>query len=283
MLIGGEKATACESCGSKQLDLGMLLCDGCERGWHMRCLRPPLAEVPTGAWLCPGCRAAGGARGSAWRPAISVGGVLLRWVGRFKYLGSMLDEWGSVGLDLARRVQLAAGAFRRLEKPFFRQKCIRLGVRMLVYKVMVASVLLYGCEAWPLARAQRDYLGVFHRQRLRMILGVRLADRVSNERLFELCRSEDVCVAIDRRQLRWLGHLGRMGVGRIAKQMLYCTLAAPGRRRARGRPPPNLCTAYQALVREHLGRDRLRAAGLPPGSSWLSLCQNRRVYEGLMP
>ncbi len=35
----------------------MLLCDGCNQGWHMHCLRPPLRAVPQGTWLCPRCLA----------------------------------------------------------------------------------------------------------------------------------------------------------------------------------------------------------------------------------
>lgn len=35
----------------------MLECDSCLRGFHMRCLQPPLKKVPEGEWLCPGCNA----------------------------------------------------------------------------------------------------------------------------------------------------------------------------------------------------------------------------------
>ena len=34
----------------------MLLCDGCDRGFHMSCLKPPLKKVPTGDWFCHDCR-----------------------------------------------------------------------------------------------------------------------------------------------------------------------------------------------------------------------------------
>lgn len=33
----------------------MLLCDGCDLGWHMDCLTPPLASQPLANWFCPGC------------------------------------------------------------------------------------------------------------------------------------------------------------------------------------------------------------------------------------
>eukprot|EP00976_Prorocentrum_cordatum_P102312 1192991-Prorocentrum_minimum.AAC.2 len=36
----------------------MLLCDGCDLGYHMNCVNPPLAAIPEGDWFCPGCAAA---------------------------------------------------------------------------------------------------------------------------------------------------------------------------------------------------------------------------------
>jgi bromodomain adjacent to zinc finger domain protein 1A len=34
----------------------MLLCDGCDRGHHMYCLKPKLKAVPTGNWYCNECK-----------------------------------------------------------------------------------------------------------------------------------------------------------------------------------------------------------------------------------
>ena len=36
-------------------DEGMLLCDGCDGGYHLSCLRPKLASIPDGAWFCTDC------------------------------------------------------------------------------------------------------------------------------------------------------------------------------------------------------------------------------------
>ena len=34
----------------------MLLCDGCDRGFHMSCLKPALKRIPQGDWYCKDCR-----------------------------------------------------------------------------------------------------------------------------------------------------------------------------------------------------------------------------------
>lgn len=48
--------TPCEICGSRAESPPMLLCDGCDRGFHISCLSPPLSAVPKGSWSCTNCR-----------------------------------------------------------------------------------------------------------------------------------------------------------------------------------------------------------------------------------
>jgi len=48
-------STACEVCGSRKDDSNMLLCDGCDAGYHTYCVEPPITEVPEGDWFCPKC------------------------------------------------------------------------------------------------------------------------------------------------------------------------------------------------------------------------------------
>ncbi|CAN6439031.1 unnamed protein product [Victoria cruziana] len=45
----------CEECRSGEGGGEMLLCDKCDRGFHIFCLRPIIVRVPTGPWFCPSC------------------------------------------------------------------------------------------------------------------------------------------------------------------------------------------------------------------------------------
>lgn len=47
---------ACEKCGKKDHPEWILLCDGCDNGWHCSCLRPALLVIPEGDWFCPPCQ-----------------------------------------------------------------------------------------------------------------------------------------------------------------------------------------------------------------------------------
>ncbi|KAF8412259.1 hypothetical protein HHK36_000220 [Tetracentron sinense] len=45
----------CEQCRSGLHGEVMLLCDRCNKGWHIYCLSPPLKQVPPGNWYCLDC------------------------------------------------------------------------------------------------------------------------------------------------------------------------------------------------------------------------------------
>ncbi|XP_053151580.1 PHD and RING finger domain-containing protein 1 isoform X2 [Hemicordylus capensis] len=56
-----DDPTFCEVCGRSDREDRLLLCDGCDAGYHMECLNPPLSEVPVDEWFCPPCAPANAA------------------------------------------------------------------------------------------------------------------------------------------------------------------------------------------------------------------------------
>ncbi|KAG5062626.1 hypothetical protein JHK85_003809 [Glycine max] len=46
---------SCEECGGGHSPSKLILCDKCDRGYHLFCLRPILPSVPKGSWFCPSC------------------------------------------------------------------------------------------------------------------------------------------------------------------------------------------------------------------------------------
>lgn len=50
--------SACMVCGKGDSEESILLCDGCDDGYHTYCLTPALTSIPKGEWRCPKCIAA---------------------------------------------------------------------------------------------------------------------------------------------------------------------------------------------------------------------------------
>ena len=47
---------SCQFCHSGDKEDQLLLCDGCDKGYHTYCFRPPMDNIPDGDWFCYECR-----------------------------------------------------------------------------------------------------------------------------------------------------------------------------------------------------------------------------------
>ena len=45
----------CQLCHSGDDEDSLLLCDGCDKGYHMYCFKPSMTKVPEGDWYCFEC------------------------------------------------------------------------------------------------------------------------------------------------------------------------------------------------------------------------------------
>ena len=65
------------------------------------------------------------------------------------------------------------------------------------------TAVMYGSEAWAFQKTEKNLLGVFQRNSLQIVLGIRLIDRISNSKLYEKCGSIPLSRAIIKKSLRW--------------------------------------------------------------------------------
>ena len=120
---------------------------------------------------------------------------------------------------------------------------------------MVGQVLLYGSHSWNLTAPQLEGLEVLQRHHLRRILGVRRSDRLTNKDLLQKCHQPTIEAQLRQRRGHWIGHMLRMGNGRLALQLLYSSL--PGRKRQGGQFQ-TLISLYAADVQSALDSQQRR-------------------------
>ncbi len=70
-------------------------------------------------------------------------------VDKFKYLGSMFVANGQGTEEIRSRINLACSAYSRLQSCLWSRREILLRTMGRVYQAVVRSILLYGCETWP--------------------------------------------------------------------------------------------------------------------------------------
>jgi len=81
------------------------------------------------------------------KPIDTIDYTPLNTVDKFCYLGSVLSQNADVSDDIARHIGAASAAFGRLEFSLWKSHDIKLSTKVAVYKTVVLTSLLHGCES----------------------------------------------------------------------------------------------------------------------------------------
>ena len=125
-----------------------------------------------------------------------------------------------------------------------------------VYQACVLSTLLYVSESWTLYTRQERRLNTFHLRCLRGILGISWQDHIPNTEVLARAGTLSMYPLLNKRRLRWLGHVTRMHDGRLPKNVLYTELATGSR--PTGRPT----LRYKDVLKRDLKAGALRQQAL---------------------
>jgi hypothetical protein len=85
-------------------------------------------------------------------------------------------------------------------------------VKIRIYKIIILSVVLHGCETWSLTLKEEHRLEVFENRVLRRIFGPRRDEvtgewrKLRNEELHDLYSSPSIIIII-KSKMRWTGHV----------------------------------------------------------------------------
>ncbi len=90
----------------------------------------------------------------------------------FTFFGSMVVANGQGAMEIRNRINLAYSAFSHLQSCLGSLRGISLSTKGRVCQVVVRSILLYGCETWPVRVADERMLEVFDNDNTHCILHV---------------------------------------------------------------------------------------------------------------
>ena len=101
-------------------------------------------------------------------------------VNSFQYLGAILSVDGSCEVEIQATIGTATAAIARLNR-IWSSKSISLTTKLRLYRALVKTIVLCGCEIWTLLVATEKKLQAFENKWMRRILRISYLEHKTNE------------------------------------------------------------------------------------------------------
>ena len=177
-------------------------------------------------------RAAAGP-GAAKHVCRTPGGIECNIVPRYKHVGSMIDGTGGLECELHARIAAANRVYQPLAKKLMSAKYLNCKTKVQLFRSLVLSVLLYGCESWPEpSMSQGRRLEAFQMKCLPRLAGeprvlIPGRDRISDTDLRRQLEIPTIESQIRRARLRYAASLIRVAQPSVAALLSVRNLGDP--------------------------------------------------------
>ena len=164
-------------------------------------------------------------------------------------------------------ISRASQAFGCLHTRVWHERGISIKTKRSIYQAVVLPSLLYGCKTWTCYRRHIEKLDQFHLRCLRKVLRVSWKGHVPNQEILRRAELTGIEAMLNLGQLRWSGHVTRMDVSRLPKQLFHAELST-GKRHKSG----------QRKWYKDVLKSTLKAYNIPV-DEWQVLAQDRLAWR----
>ena len=138
-----------------------------------------------------------------------IDGETVETVSDFIFLGSKITADGDCSYEIKRRLLLGRKVMTNLDS-ILKSRDIILSTKVHLVKAMIFPVVMYGCESWPIKKAERRRIDAFELWCWRRLLRMPWTARRSNQSILKEispgCSLEGLMLKL---KLQYLGHLMR--------------------------------------------------------------------------
>ena len=170
----------------------------------------------------------------------------LEIIGHFKYLGSYKTEDGKCSKYINARICQAKQNMVHLNN-IWKDHSLPLQLKLKILKCLIYPVMMYGCAAWTLIKADEKKIEAAEMWFYRRLLRVKWTEKRTNKSVSkEIGSPKQMLETINVRKLKYVGHICRhTDIGLMLNVLQRKTQSA----RKRGRPP----ISYIENIKKSLG------------------------------
>ena len=179
---------------------------------------------------------------------IQMNGGTLEVVEEFTYLGTVFNKKGKINREIQHRIKKATNIYYSINRTIISKKEITEKTKLQVYNSIYKPTLTYGSESWPINNKIEKQITAAEMKFLRRVANKTKRDRERNNKIREDLKIKPLLQEIEKKQLKWYGHMKRMPKERIPRK---CWEARMEGRKGRGRPR----TSWMDCIKE-AGRKR---------------------------
>ena len=203
-------------------------------------------------------------------PVICPNNTSIPFSTKFPYLGSTLASDLTDSKEIENRIEKAGNTYNALRKPIFNNLHINMHSKSKIYKAIVVPTLIYGAENWCLKASHERKLQTYHHGCIRRICKLsrlHLQTRhITMKNLRDRTKIPSILTFITRHQLRYAGHIARMGWHRFQRKILSSWV---NNNRRNGSPG----MTYARALKRALQRANINIRG------WHTLAQDRAAWK----
>ena len=112
-------------------------------------------------------------------------GETLETIDKFKYMGATLTKDEQSEKEIKIRLATANSTLVNLST-IWKSRSISIRTKIHLYKSMIHSIILYGCETWTLNKTLEKRINAFESKSYKRILGISYRERKTNDNVFKI-------------------------------------------------------------------------------------------------
>ena len=150
---------------------------------------------------------------------INLGGVEIETVQEFKYLGTFFSRDGKIDREIKNRISNANNIYHQINRTLIGKREVDTKTKLQIYSTVYTPTLTYGAESWAMTTKIESQVTATEMRFLRRVAGKTRKDMIRNNTIREELGVEALTTKVEKSQLRWFGHVCRMGRERLPKKI----------------------------------------------------------------